>query len=310
MSRFFSHFRNFSSITPYPVASAALHVLVTTTLVLLSPSTQAFSPSVHGRLCDSAYHLLNPKQQHWLNEQVQWQHFPKHERKQHARKQKGQSALNYACQRPDFIKIRSRAHHGQISPGGKHRASSHYINLAADEKRFEWQKICRQQLCTTDAIRFSIATFLKSQSAAERSEHLGIAGHLLADLHQPLHVGFGEDRGGNTIKVYWRSNTKGTNLHRLWDGDLPWELDFDAKPSLANPLTFKDRYLEAWAKESFQIARDRAYVHPSGVRIKSGDRLGQAYFQFVKEKARDRIEKAQGRIAGLWVWLYQESQTN
>ena len=39
--------------------------------------------------------------------------------------------------------------------------------------------------------------------------------HLLGDLHQPLHTGRAEDRGGNTIKVKWFRGK--TNLHSVWD---------------------------------------------------------------------------------------------
>ena len=39
--------------------------------------------------------------------------------------------------------------------------------------------------------------------------------HLIGDLHQPLHVGYGSDKGGNSYKVYF--NGKGTNLHALYD---------------------------------------------------------------------------------------------
>lgn len=39
--------------------------------------------------------------------------------------------------------------------------------------------------------------------------------HLVGDLHQPLHVGTGNDRGGNDVKVtYFNQNT---NLHTVWD---------------------------------------------------------------------------------------------
>lgn len=42
--------------------------------------------------------------------------------------------------------------------------------------------------------------------------------HLLGDLHQPLHIGRAEDRGGNSIKVKWfRGNT---NLHSVWDSKM------------------------------------------------------------------------------------------
>ncbi|MGB3467982.1 MAG: S1/P1 nuclease [Cyclobacteriaceae bacterium] len=39
--------------------------------------------------------------------------------------------------------------------------------------------------------------------------------HLIGDIHQPLHVGNGEDKGGNDVKVefFWEQS----NLHRVWD---------------------------------------------------------------------------------------------
>ena len=42
--------------------------------------------------------------------------------------------------------------------------------------------------------------------------------HLIGDLHQPLHVGGGDDQGGNNIKVDWFG--KDSNLHRVWDSDM------------------------------------------------------------------------------------------
>lgn len=42
--------------------------------------------------------------------------------------------------------------------------------------------------------------------------------HLIGDLHQPLHVGNGEDRGGNSIKVKFFYES--SNLHRVWDSEM------------------------------------------------------------------------------------------
>ena len=50
--------------------------------------------------------------------------------------------------------------------------------------------------------------------------------HLVADIHQPLHVGRRDDRGGNKIKVKWLDQSRTTNLHRVWDSLL---LDLDGK---------------------------------------------------------------------------------
>ena len=42
--------------------------------------------------------------------------------------------------------------------------------------------------------------------------------HIVGDLHQPLHVGNGKDRGGNDVKLdfFWESS----NLHRIWDSGI------------------------------------------------------------------------------------------
>jgi hypothetical protein len=42
--------------------------------------------------------------------------------------------------------------------------------------------------------------------------------HLMGDLHQPLHVGYGEDKGGNTIKLTVLGDS--SNLHRVWDTEI------------------------------------------------------------------------------------------
>ena len=40
----------------------------------------------------------------------------------------------------------------------------------------------------------------------------------MGDLHQPLHTGRGEDKGGNDIQVQWFGH--GSNLHRVWDSEM------------------------------------------------------------------------------------------
>jgi hypothetical protein len=52
----------------------------------------------------------------------------------------------------------------------------------------------------------------------ERREALKFLVHFIGDLHQPLHAGFGEDRGGNDIPVVY--NGELTNLHRYWDSTI------------------------------------------------------------------------------------------
>jgi hypothetical protein len=49
----------------------------------------------------------------------------------------------------------------------------------------------------------------------QKNQNLLILFHLIGDIHQPLHVGYGEDKGGNDVQIFF--NGKGTNLHRLFD---------------------------------------------------------------------------------------------
>lgn len=57
--------------------------------------------------------------------------------------------------------------------------------------------------------------------------------HLVADLHQPLHVGRSEDQGGNKKLVKYFG--KDTNLHSVWDDHLLEGLE----------LSFRDLHMEA-----------------------------------------------------------------
>ena len=48
--------------------------------------------------------------------------------------------------------------------------------------------------------------------------NLRVLFHLMGDLHNPLHVGYGIDRGGNTIDVFFNNDT--LSLHRFWDAEV------------------------------------------------------------------------------------------
>lgn len=50
------------------------------------------------------------------------------------------------------------------------------------------------------------------------AEKLKMLIHMVEDIHQPLHVGTGDDRGGNDVKIEYFGRT--TNLHALWDSGM------------------------------------------------------------------------------------------
>ncbi|KAF7803532.1 endonuclease 4-like [Senna tora] len=75
--------------------------------------------------------------------------------------------------------------------------------------------------CVTAAI-YNYTMQLKSAYAANHSyvkynltEALMFLSHFVGDVHQPLHMGFSGDLGGNNIKLRWYHLQ--TNLHHVWD---------------------------------------------------------------------------------------------
>lgn len=58
----------------------------------------------------------------------------------------------------------------------------------------------------------------KNSSPEDKSFYLKMLIHLIGDLHQPMHVGRLEDKGGNDIQLQWFNN--GSNLHKVWDANM------------------------------------------------------------------------------------------
>ncbi len=100
----------------------------------------------------------------------------------------------------------------------------------------------------------------KSKTLQERQVALRFLIHLMGDLHQPLHVGRGEDQGGNKITVFWFD--KKTNLHSLWDSGLMEFQQYSYTEYAANlDIAGKEKVkelqagtLEDWTFESNQLA--------------------------------------------------------
>ena len=89
--------------------------------------------------------------------------------------------------------------------------------------------------------------------------------HFIGDLHQPLHVGRGCDRGGNELKVDWFGET--VSFHGVWDKKLIesenlsfTELaDFVDHASDEEIAAFQDSTPLDWAHEAQQLL-DAAYT--------------------------------------------------
>lgn len=54
--------------------------------------------------------------------------------------------------------------------------------------------------------------------AEKEAQLLKMLIHMVEDIHQPLHVGTGEDKGGNDVKLEYFG--RATNLHAVWDSGI------------------------------------------------------------------------------------------
>lgn len=93
----------------------------------------------------------------------------------------------------------------------------HYVNYPADKKYGDEPPSKQGDLMS--GIEKCIEVIKDENSTkADKAFYLKMLVHLIGDLHQPMHVGRLEDKGGNDIQVRWFN--KGSNLHRVWDSNM------------------------------------------------------------------------------------------
>jgi hypothetical protein len=110
---------------------------------------------------------------------------------------------------------------------------------------------------------------LKSKDFTDKDELFAIKmlTHLVGDIHQPLHVGNGKDRGGNDFKVeyFWQKR----NIHSVWDSGIidgqkysyTEYCDWINHPTNLQVTDWQSANVQDWADESV-IARRQVYEIP------------------------------------------------
>ncbi|EMR03059.1 S1/P1 Nuclease [Cesiribacter andamanensis AMV16] len=142
-----------------------------------------------------------------------------------------------------------------------------------------------------------------SLNRQEEQEALKYLVHLVGDLHQPLHVGGGDDKGGNDVRVDWFG--RNSNLHRVWDSEMieSKQLSFTElshylnKPSKAQIKAWQSSSVEAWAMESMGL---RSIVYD----LPENKKLGYSYMYKNWDTVETRLLQAGIRLAGLLNEIY------
>lgn len=93
----------------------------------------------------------------------------------------------------------------------------HYVNMPLDVKYEDSKKNPEGDLVSGIA---QCKRIIKDENSSDEDKafYLKMLIHLIGDLHQPLHIGREEDKGGNDIKVKW--NFRESNLHKVWDSQM------------------------------------------------------------------------------------------
>ena len=172
----------------------------------------------------------------------------------------------------------------------------HYINMPFDVKYENSEKNPKGDIVSGIAI---CKKFIrdKNTSKEERIFYLKLLVHLMGDLHQPMHVGRAEDKGGNTIQVQWFNN--GTNLHSVWDskminnyGMTYTELANNSdKISREQVKNLQKGTITDWANETHQLA---IKVYNS---VEIGENLRYEYMYKNFGMVRSQLQKGGIRLA-------------
>jgi len=106
----------------------------------------------------------------------------------------------------------------ETDAGDPIRAKYHFVHTSTSCEPYDAARDCDGGVCLVTGIKKHIRTMVSAQSSpSQRVTALKYLIHFMADLHQPLHVGFRSDRGGNTITGVMPYNR---DLHSIWDNAL------------------------------------------------------------------------------------------
>jgi hypothetical protein len=182
-----------------------------------------------------------------------------------------------------------------------HTADWHWVTIESNETYEQSKKNVNGDVIMT--IERIIADLkAKKVTGKQEIEYIKMLIHLIGDIHQPLHVGCCDDRGGNRVRVKWHG--RDTNLHTVWDSELFNETNLSytelanalGKPTKEEVVKIKKASVREWAKESMGM-RKQVYAIGDG-------NLGYKYSYKNLDSAKYRLLLAGIRLADVLNSIY------
>ena len=172
-------------------------------------------------------------------------------------------------------------------------AAWHYVNLPQGDCNYVAERDCPDGKCVVAALDRQVAIYRSSAPAADRLKALKYIVHFVGDVHQPLHAGHADDKGGNTYQL--QAFGRGTNLHALWDSGILAVIQPDANAlaaELSSSATTTMAFEPAnWAQESCAIVEQKEFYPPR--------KLPDTYLTTYAAILKSRLRSAGLRLAAI-----------
>lgn len=155
------------------------YALLCTTFV----SVRGWGGEGHGIIARLAQSQLSDSVAGWVRELVPWH---------------SNGSLNYMASWADTI-----IHENSNPTGSANWQWSrplHYINTPDWNCSYVAERDCRNDICIDGAVRNYTDRLGKESDMTQQKEALYFLTHFVGDIHQPLHIGFRSDYGGNTVE--------------------------------------------------------------------------------------------------------------
>ncbi|MGB0777687.1 MAG: S1/P1 nuclease [Flavobacteriaceae bacterium] len=182
--------------------------------------------------------------------------------------------------------------------------SWHYVNFDSGEKYDP--KTANPKGDLVQGVNKCIEVLKDANSSLEDQQfYLKMLVHLIGDLHQPLHVGHGYDKGGNDVKVKWFY--KNSNLHTIWDTKMieSYGMSYSELVDNVDRLNSEDKKsiqsgdLMDWVYESQALA-EKVYAS-----CEPGENLSYEYMYEYFPVVRSQLQKGGLRLAYILNGIYQ-----
>jgi len=216
----------------------------------------------------------------------------------------------------------------------KWTAPLHYVDTADWACTFDYDDDCDDDMCVVGALHNFTKQINPSSKMRPRGsidwqkDSLKFVIHFVGDCHQPLHVSFASDEGGNKIEGTFEG--KKDNLHAVWDtaiitkrmsddfdGDQdeytayllgqvqgPWaDMALQWSACEGDALECSDD----WATETAGIACTHAYKDQNGDIIPDNFDLGDDYYNFNSGVVDQQLAKAAVRLSATLQRVFQSS---